>query len=456
MTSTTSAKNDLSSQRMIVKRSEVQQAEEALLNHEALTTCLMEKIANPKNLNQAYKRVKANKGAPGIDGMTVNEMREFIAEHKEELLKSLLEGSYRPRPVREVEIPKPGKKGETRKLGIPSVIDRLVQQAILQILQPLFERRFSQSSFGFRPSRSAHQAIKQAQRYVQDGYKFVVDMDIEKFFDRVNHDILMSKLAKVIQDKRLLKIIRAFLNAGIMSKGIFEGRRSGTPQGSPLSPLLSNIMLDELDKELERRGHKYCRYADDCNVYVRSQRAGERVLKSLKQFLKKKLRLTLNDAKSGAAKVVERAFLGFRLLQTGKISLSRESVERVKQTIRFTTKRNRGKSLGKIITELNIKLGGWINYYKLTESPSTIRGLDSWMRRKLRCYRLKQRKRSYPIAKFLINLGVQPCNAWNTAKSEKGWWRLSRTPALHQALSNNWFEEQGLINLSQRATRVKI
>ena len=453
---TPSTKNDLNIQRMNIKGSEVQQVEKAILRNDSLTECLMEKICEPKNLNFAYKRVKANKGAPGIDGMTVDGMKEFIAEHKEELLKSLLSGTYRPKPVREVEIPKPGNCKETRKLGIPCVIDRLIQQGILQVLQPMFERGFSNSSFGFRPGRNAHQAVKRAQSYVQAGYSTVVDIDIEKFFDRVNHDILMSKLAKVIQDKRLLKIIRAFLNAGIMRRGIFEARSEGTTQGSPLSPLLSNIMLDELDKELERRGHKFCRYADDNNVYVKSQRAGERVMESLKRFLGKKLRLKINEAKSSVAKVVERQFLGFRILQTGKISLAKKSVDKVKQTIRWITKRNRGRSLEQVISELNVKLGGWINYFKLTESLSLIRNLDSWIRRKLRCYRLKQRKRSYPIAKFLIGLGVSANMAWITAKSEKGWWPLSATPALQQAMSNAWFEKQGLINLYQQATTVKV
>jgi RNA-directed DNA polymerase len=453
---TTSTKTDLSIQRMDVKRSEVQQVEKALLSHDSLTDCLMEKICESRNLNQAYKRVKSNKGAPGIDGITVDDLKHFIAEHKEALLKSLLDGSYRPNPVREVEIPKPGKKQEMRKLGIPCAIDRVVQQAILQVLQPIFEPGFSESSFGFRPGRSAHQAVKRAQSYVQAGYRIVVDLDVEKFFDRMNHDILMSKLAKVIRDKRVLKVIRALLTAGIMKQGIFEERGSGTPQGSPLSPLLSNIMLDELDKELEKRGHKSVRYADDNNVYVKSKRAGERVMESLKQFLWDKLRLRINEGKSKVAKVVERQFLGFRLLQNGKISLSKPSLAKVKQTIRYITRRNRGRSLEQIIAELNVKLGGWVNYFKFTESPSMLRDLDSWIRRKLRCYRLKQRKRSYPIAKFLIGLGVSARNAWSTAKSEKGWWRLSSSPAIKQALSNEWFEKQGLIGLYQRTVSVEV
>lgn len=451
---TSSAEIDMNIQRMGARLSEEQQTKKAVLKDKALTNCLMEKICDRNNLNQAYKRVKSNKGAPGIDGMTVNDMGKFISEHKEELLNQLLSGSYRPQPVREVEIPKSG--GGIRQLGIPTVVDRLVQQAILQVLQPIFERSFSDYSYGFRPGRNAHQAVKRAQGYVQGGNRIVVDIDLEKFFDQVNHDILMSKLAKVIEDKRLLRIIRAFLNAGIMKQGVCIERVEGAPQGGPLSPLLSNIMLDKLDKELERRGHKFCRYADDCNVYVRSLQAGKRVMESLKQFLIKKLRLRVNEGKSSVSKVTERQFLGFRILQNGKINASKKSVETVKNAIRIVTKRNRGRSLDQVISELNKKLGGWVNYFKLIDRPEQLRGLDSWMRRKLRCYRLKQRKRSYSIAKFLMGLGVKARSAWNTAKSGKGLWRLSATPALQQAMSNAWFKDQGLINLEQRAITLKI
>lgn len=451
---TTSTKTDMKVQRMETKVSEEQQIKKALFKDNSLTTCLMEKICDRKNLNQAYKRVKANKGAPGIDGMTVDEMGEFIGTHKERLLESLLSGNYQAQPVREVEIPKPG--GGTRRLGIPTVIDRLVQQAILQVLQPIFEESFSNNSFGFRPNRSAHQAVKQAQSYVQSGNRVVVDIDLEKFFDRVNHDILMSKLAKVIEDKRLLKIIRAFLNAGIMRQGVCIERVEGAPQGGPLSPLLSNIMLDELDKELERRGHQFCRYADDCNVYVKSEQAGIRVMASLKRFLNNKLRLKVNEGKSSVSEVTERQFLGFRILQNGKINISRQSEARVKAVVRRITKRNRGASLEQVIVELNEKLGGWVNYYKLIDRPEQLRGLDGWIRRKLRCYRLKQRKKYYSIVTFLLKLGVSARSAYSIARSGKGWWRLSATPALHQAMSNAWFKKQGLINLEQRAMSLNI
>ena len=451
---TTSAKSDVNVQRMEAKASEEQQAQKAIIRDNSLMNSLMEKICDRKNLNQAYKRVKSNKGAPGIDGMTVDEMSEFIGEHKERLLGSLLTGNYQPQPVREVEIPKAG--GGMRQLGIPTVIDRLVQQAILQVLQPIFEQRFSSKSFGFRPNRSAHQAVKQAQSYVQSGNRVVVDIDLEKFFDRVNHDILMSKLAKVIRDKRLLRIIRAFLNAGIMRHGVCIERVEGAPQGGPLSPLLSNIMLDELDKELEKRGHQFSRYADDCNVYVKTLRAGRRVMESLKQFLNEKLRLKVNEDKSRVSKVTERQFLGFRILQNGKINISKKSEEKVKAVIRMITKRSRGRSLELIILELNKRLGGWVNYFKLIDNPRQLKDLDGWIRRKLRCYRLKQRKQYYSMVKFLLGLGVHPRSAYNTAKSGKGWWRLSATPALQQAMSKAWFQEQGLINLEQRAMSLRI
>jgi RNA-directed DNA polymerase len=451
----TSSAKDLSAKRKSAKRDEERQVKEASSTDDSLTVRLMEKIVEPSNLNRAYKRVKANKGAAGVDGMTVDKMSAFIARHKEEVIQSLLNGNYRPKPVKEVEIPKPGKTEETRKLGIPCVIDRVIQQAIVQVIQPIYEREFSDSSYGFRPGRSAHQAVKRAQGYVQSGHRIVVDIDLEKFFDRVNHDRLMSTLAKRIKDKALLKIIRAFLNAGIMKQGVCVERTEGVPQGGNLSPLLSNIVLDELDKELERRGHKFCRYADDCNVYVKSLGAGKRVMESLKQFLEKRLRLRLNEAKSGVAKVVERQFLGFRLLQDGRISISKKSEQRVKETIRQLTKRNRGRSLEATIWELNEKLRGWINYFKIIDTLSKFDRIDQWLRRKIRCYRLKQRKRSCSIARYLIELGVNERSAWNTAKSGKGWWRLSKSPALQAAMPNAWMDKMGLINLGRQARLVK-
>ena len=442
-------------QRMTAVASGGQQITMTFEENESLTKYLMERICNPTNLNQAYKRVKANKGAAGVDRMTVHEMSVWLKTHKQSLIESLLTGAYQPQPVRMVEIPKPGNKG-TRILGIPVVIDRLVQQAIHQVLEPLFDPTFSESSYGFRPGRSAHQALKEAREYVRDGREIVVYIDIEKFFDRVNHDILMSRLAKRIDDKRLLKIIRRFLNAGVMSNGVCIERVEGVPQGGPLSPLMSNVLLDELDKELERRGHKFCRYADDVNLYMYSQRAGERVLQSVKEFLAKRLKLQLNESKSGCSVVEERQFLGYRLLSDGKIVVADHSIKRIKDKVRMLTKRNRSVSLEGVLNKLNVALRGWANYFRLTEWIGQYKEMDSWIRRKLRCYRLKQRKRSWPIAKLLITLGVPAKRAWSLAKSNRGWWTLSRTPPVHEAMSNQWFEKQGLINLEKFYASVKV
>lgn len=437
-------------QRMRVQSTkEQQQLAQAIDNHETLTERLMEKICEAANLNRAYKRVKANKGSAGVDGMTVEELRDHLSEHKETLIKSLREGSYKPQRIRAVEIPKPG--GGTRQLGIPTVVDRLIQEAIVQVLEPILDPTFSESSYGFRPKRSAHQALQKAQEHVRDGRNIVVDIDLEKFFDRVNHDVLMSRLAKRIKDKRLLRTVRRFLEVGLMKQGVSVERYEGMPQWGNLSPLLSNLLLDELDKELEKRGHKFCRYADDCNIYVRSQEAGERVMSSIKEFLEKKLRLKINESKSKVAKAEECKFLGYTLLNDGKLILAKESVERLKDKIRQITKRNRGKHLMEIVRQLNKLLSGWIGYFKLTEYPSQLKALDGWIRRKLRCYRLKQRKRSWSIAKFLISLGVPAHSAWITAESSKGWWRLSASPALHHAMRKVWFEKLGLVGLQTKA-----
>lgn len=442
------------SQRMRSVKHEERQILKASKADETLTERLMEKICEPSNLNRAYKCVKANKGAAGVDGMTVDELLSWIVSHRESLIESLLTGNYRPQPVRGVEIPKPGGKG-VRQLGIPTAVDRLIQQAIHQVLEAILDPTFSDSSYGFRPGRSAHLALKQARKYVQEGYEIVVDIDLEKFFDRVNHDVLLSLLAKRIKAKRLLKIIRRFLSAGMMKEGVCIQRMEGMPQGGPLSPLMSNLLLDELDKELEHRGHKFCRYADDCNIYVRSSQAGERVMASVKKFLDKRLRLKVNETKSGYAPVSERQFLGYRLLNEGKLVIAEHSVNRLKEKVRRITKRNRGVNLETVIAELNKTLRGWINYFQLTEWPAQPRRLDEWIRHKLRCYRLKQRKRSWPIAKFLISLGVPEHSAWPLAKSRKGWWRLSMSIPTHHGMTNAWFNEHGLINLTQKLALVK-
>ena len=414
----------------------------------ALTQKLMERVCDPANLNRAYKRVKANKGSAGIDGMTVEKLRAWFAEHGKELRQSLLDGSYEAKPVRGVEIPKPG--GGVRQLGIPTVVDRFVQQAILQVLDSILDPTFSKSSYGFRPGRGAHHALKQAREYVKDGKWIVVDLDLEKFFDRVNHDILMARLARRIGDKRLLTIVRGFLEAGMMKNGVCLERDEGTPQGGPLSPLLANLLLDDLDKELEKREHTFCRYADDCNIYVRSQAAGERVMKSVSQFLMKKLKLRVNQDKSAVAPVHERKFLGYRLLTQGVLTIAPKSLERVRGRIRLLTRRNRGRKLETVVRQLNEFLNGWVVYYRHAAMQAHLTDLDIWVRRKLRCYRLKQRKRTKPIADYLIQLGVPPQRAWPMAKSCKGWWRLSKNPVIHEAMDNAWFETLGLVNLVQK------
>lgn len=414
----------------------------------ALTDRLMEEVCRRDNLNQAYLRVKANQGSPGIDGMTVDDLLPWIVEHKQELLSSLLDGSYQPQPVRGVTIPKPG--GGERQLGIPTVVDRLVQQAMLQVLTRLLDRTFSESSYGFRPGRGAHQALLKAKEYVADGRVIVVDVDLEKFFDRVNHDILMARLARRVSDKRLLRIVRRFLEAGLMQDGVCIERHEGTPQGGPLSPLLANLLLDDLDKELERRGHTFCRYADDCNIYVRSEAAGHRVMASVCHFVEAKLRLRVNREKSAVARVEERKFLGYRLLRDGRLGIAPKSLERAKARIREITRRNRGISLERMIGELNSFLTGWVTYYRHAAMRSHLTDLDGWIRRRLRCVRLKQCKRVKPMVDFFVRQGVWLRQAWCTALSGKGWWRKSGTPAATQAMSNSWCEKLGLVNLIRR------
>lgn len=408
----------------------------------------MEQICERANMNRAYRKVKANKGAAGVDGISIERLPTYIREHKEEFLVELLDGSYQPELVRGVQIPKPD--GSKRQLGIPTVLDRVIQQAILQILEPIYEPKFSNSSYGFRPNRSAQMALRQAREYLRDGYKYVVDMDLEKFFDRVNHDILMERLSRNISDKRLLRIIRRYLEAGLLQNGIFEERKLGMPQGGNLSPLLSNIMLDELDKELERRGHKFCRYADDCNIYVKSQEAGERVLKSITEFLGIRLKLKVNETKSAVAHVTKRKFLGYSFRRDSELKVANQSLVKFKNRIRELTSRNRGRKLEHVIKELNQYLNGWISYFRLSANISVFNGLDSWIRRRLRCYRLKQRKRRYSVYKFLVELGVSVQNAWKLAKSSKGWWRLSLNPNIHTAMSNVWFDRSGLVSLEKK------
>lgn len=423
-----------------------QQAFTAFDPSRALTVHLMEQVCDPQNLIRAYRRVRSNKGTPGVDRMSVHDLADWLRENRAALTASLLEGTYRPQPVRGVQIPKPG--GGQRQLGIPTAVDRLVQQAILQVLNPIFDPTFSNSSYGFRPGRDPHMALQQARQYVaQEGREFVVDLDLEKFFDRVNHDILMSRLARRIGDKRLLRIIRRFLQAGLMQEGVCVARQEGTPQGGPLSPLLANLLLDDLDKLLENRGHCFCRYADDCNIYVRSLAAGQRVMDSVTRFVEGKLKLRVNRQKSAVAPVGERKFLGHRLLLNGKLGISPKSIKRAKEKIKQITRRNRGVSFAQVIAELNSFLPGWLHFYRFAACRFELQCLDEWIRRKLRCYRLKQCKRGKAVARFLMRLGAKPTPAHRVASSAGSWWRLSRSRSAQQAMNVEWFAAQGLISL---------
>lgn len=424
------------------------QASTANPNRQTLVHDLMDAILERDNLNRAYKQVKANKGASGVDGMTVGELSGWLKQHKDTLLAQLRAGEYHPQAVRAVDIPKPD--GSKRRLGIPTVIDRLIQQAILQVLQPLYDPRFSTSSYGFRPGRSAHMALQAGAAYVAQGRGIVVDLDLEKFFDRVNHDKLMGLLAQGIGDKKLLKLIRRYLEAGMSVEGLVSVREEGTPQGGPLSPLLANILLDQLDRELERRGHCFCRYADDCNIYVRSQKAGERVLASMSQFIAQKLKLKVNQAKSAVAEVATRKFLGHQLTAQGGLRLAAQSVAKLKAKVKEITRRNRGVSAEQVIGELGSYLPGWMGYYRLIEEGDSLRRLDSWIRRKVRCYRLKQTKGGTGLRRFLMGNGVANMPARQLASSGKGWWRLSRTPQASMAMSNDKLAGWGLPSLEQR------
>ncbi len=427
---------------------EVPQVRTALDRQRALTQDLMERVVSSANLNQAYKRVKANKGSAGVDGMTIQDLRLWLVDHKDALVAALSRGDYRPQPVKGVSIPKPG--GGMRQLGIPTVLDRLVQQAILHVLQPILDPGFSASSFGFRPGRSAHDALAQAGKYVAEGRGIVVDLDLEAFFDRVNHDILMSRLAGRIGDKRLLRTIRRFLQAGMMQTGVCIRRHEGTPQGGPLSPLLANLLLDDLDRMLEARGHSFCRYADDVNIYVRTRAAGERVMASVAEFLQGRLHLRVNQEKSAVAPAGDRKFLGHRLLSDGSLGIAPQSLRRAKQRVREIPRRNRGISLARMVGELNGFLAGWVTYFRHARCASQLRRLDGWIRRKLRCVRLKQCKRTKAQADFLRSLGVPERRAWILALSGKGWWRKSLSYQATEAMTLAWFEGQGLVPMTDR------
>jgi RNA-directed DNA polymerase len=411
---------------------------------------LMEEVCSRANLEKALKRVKANRGSAGVDGMTVEELPGYLAEHWPAIRDQLLEGVYRPRPVRRVEIPKPD--GGVRNLGIPTVLDRFIQQAHLQVLQERWDPTFSEHSYGFRPGRKCHQAVEAAQQYVADGYRWVVDIDLEKFFDRVNHDRLMAALARRVEDKRVLKVIRAYLTAGVMEGGLESPTEEGTPQGGPLSPLLSNVVLDELDRELERRGHRFVRYADDCNIYVRSERAGLRVMESVEEYVTRRLKLKVNKAKSAVARPWERKFLGFTFTTSRqpKRRVAGKALERFRARIREMTRRTRGRSVEQTVGRLAEYLRGWGGYFGYCQTPSMLEGLNSWIRRRLRCLQWQQWKRGRRRYMALRGLGVGKSLAAKAAGSVHGPWRLSASPALTYALPNAYWEKLGLPRLVTR------
>jgi group II intron reverse transcriptase/maturase len=410
-----------------------------------------ERIWERSNLVAALTRVETNGGAPGIDGMTVKELRPSLKGQWLDIRRRLDAGTYEPSPVRRVEIPKPD--GGVRLLGIPTVMDRFIQQAIAQVLTTLFEPTFSNHSYGFRPKRSAHDAVRAAQAYMQEGYEWVVDVDLEKYFDRVNHDKLMARVARVVKDKQVLKLIRAYLESGVMVNGVVMATEEGTPQGGPLSPLLANIMLDDLDKELEKRGHRFVRYADDCNIYVKSPRAGERVMASVRRFLEQKLKLKVNEKKSKVDRPAKLKFLGFRLFKRKgrvEIGVAKRALERCHDRLRRLTRRTRSGQLEDVLEEVNRYMRGWIGYFRLADTPSVFEELDEWLRRRLRQMLWKRWKRPRARQRNLVALGVLPRTAREAAGSGKGTWRLSASPPVHQALSNAYWRSQGLLSITER------
>ena len=415
----------------------------------------MERVVERSNLWLAYQRVVQNKGAPGVDDLTVAGFKDWLKVHWPSVKQALLEGQYLPRPVRRVDIPKPS--GGIRTLGVPTVVDRLIQQALHQVLQPLFEPTFSDGSFGFRPGRRAQQAVCRAQAYIREGKRWVVDLDLEKFFDRVNHDVLMARVARQVSDARVLKLIRRFLEAGMMRQGLVQPRTEGTPQGGPLSPLLSNILLTDLDRELERRGLAFCRYADDCNIYVRSRVAGERVMRGVRVFLEEVLHLRVNAAKSAVARPWERKFLGFSfsVQRETRLRIAPESVQRLTKRIRERLRSGRGRSLAHTIEDLNPLLRGWIGYFQLTQSKGILQELDGWVRRRLRCLLWRQWKRPRTRGRTLTALGLEPDRAWRSAMNGRGPWWNAGASHMNAAFPKRWFEHLGLVSLLDTVQRLQ-
>jgi RNA-directed DNA polymerase len=415
----------------------------------------MERVVERSNLWLAYQRVVRNKGAPGVDDLTVAEFKDWLKVHWPSVREALLEGRYLPRPVRRVDIPKPS--GGIRTLGVPTVVDRLIQQALHQVLQPLFEPTFSDGSYGFRPGRRAQQAVCRAQAYIREGKRWVVDLDLEKFFDRVNHDVLMARVARRVSDVRVLKLIRRFLEAGMMQHGLVEPRTEGTPQGGPLSPLLSNILLTDLDRELERRGLAFCRYADDCNIYVGSRVAGERVMRGVRAFLEEVLHLRVNTEKSAVARPWERKFLGYSFTahRETRLRVAPESVRRLTQRVRQLMRSGRGRSLPHTIEDLNPLLRGWVGYFQLTQSKGILEELDGWVRRRLRCLLWRQWKRPRARQRHLRALGLDAERAWRSATNGRGAWWNAGASHLHHALPAAYFTHLGLVSLLREQQRLQ-
>jgi RNA-directed DNA polymerase len=408
---------------------------------------LMEAVVERSNMLCAYDRVVSNKGAPGVDGLTVAELKAWLQAHWTKVRQALLAGEYMPAAVRKVEIPKP--QGGVRTLGIPTVVDRLIQQGLHQVLQALFEPEFSESSYGFRPGRSAQQAVEAARGYVAEGKRWVVDLDLEKFFDRVNHDVLMARVARKVKDKRVLKLIRRYLEAGLMEGGVASARTEGTPQGGPLSPLLSNILLTDLDRELEQRGHRFCRYADDCNIYVGSERSGQRVMAAITGFLERRLKLKVNAEKSAVARPWQRKFLGYSMTshREPKLRIAEPSRQRFAEKVRKALRAGRGRSLKRLIEDLNPLIRGWVSYFRLTETKGVLEELDGWIRRKLRSLLWRQWKRSHTRAQNLMRAGLREERAWQSASNGRGPWWNGGASHMHEAYPTSWFDRMGLVSL---------
>lgn len=417
---------------------------------------LMEAVVERSNMLCAYERVVANEGAPGVDGLTVAELKPWLKTHWAKVRQALLAGEYMPAAVRKVDIPKP--QGGVRTLGIPTVVDRLIQHALHQVLQPLFEPEFSESSYGFRPGRNAQQAVETARSYVAEGKRWVVDLDLEKFFDRVNHDVLMARVARRVKDKRVLKLIRRYLEAGLMEGGVASARTEGTPQGGPLSPLLSNILLTDLDRELEKRGHRFCRYADDCNIYVGSERSGQRVMTAITAFLERQLKLKVNADKSAVARPWQRKFLGYSMTwhRQPKLRIAESSRQRFAEKVRKALRAGRGRNLKRVIEDLNPLLRGWVSYFRLTEVKGVLEELDGWIRHKLRTLLWRQGKRNHTRAQHLMRAGLREERAWQSATNGHGPWWNGGASHMNEAYSKSWFDRLGLLSLLDTQRRFSL